>query len=411
MVLEATVVCLDNSEWMRNGDYTPSRLEAQQDAINLICGAKTQSNPENTVAVIACSGRNPEVLVTLTGDLGKVLSSLHGVKVGTQLNFQGGIQVAQLALKHRTNKHQHQRVIFFVGSPLEASADDLVRLGKRLRKNGVAVDVVNFGEEAQNTEKLEAFIGAVSNNDNSHLVTIPPGPHILSDILLSSPIITGEEGGAGEGAASRSDFGFGVDPNMDPELALALKVSLEEEKARMEAARKQQEEANQKPGDAPSTSTSTPASSSANDAMMADPDDDLAQAIALSMQAAAATNTQSTPSASSTSSNTPAPSTSAPAPAVSQDVDMSEDDEMALALQMSMQEAQARNNAQQSTPAPSSTSSSEVNRVMEDPNFVNSVLATLPGVDPNDERIKSVLASLQKPGDKKDEKKDDQDKK
>ena len=48
---------LDNSEWMRNGDYTPTRLEAQQDAINLICGAKTQSNPENTVGVIACSGR------------------------------------------------------------------------------------------------------------------------------------------------------------------------------------------------------------------------------------------------------------------------------------------------------------------------------------------------------------------
>ena len=26
------IVSLDNSEWMRNGDYVPSRLEAQQDA-------------------------------------------------------------------------------------------------------------------------------------------------------------------------------------------------------------------------------------------------------------------------------------------------------------------------------------------------------------------------------------------
>jgi 26S proteasome regulatory subunit N10 len=42
---------------MRNGDYTPSRLEAQHDAVNLICGAKIQSNPESTVAVIACAGR------------------------------------------------------------------------------------------------------------------------------------------------------------------------------------------------------------------------------------------------------------------------------------------------------------------------------------------------------------------
>lgn len=26
MVLESTIVCVDNSEWMRNGDFPPSRL-------------------------------------------------------------------------------------------------------------------------------------------------------------------------------------------------------------------------------------------------------------------------------------------------------------------------------------------------------------------------------------------------
>lgn len=41
-VLQATMVCMDNSEWMRNGDYSPTRFQAQADAINLICGAKTQ---------------------------------------------------------------------------------------------------------------------------------------------------------------------------------------------------------------------------------------------------------------------------------------------------------------------------------------------------------------------------------
>lgn len=32
MPLESTMICLDNSEWMRNGDYAPNRLAAQQDA-------------------------------------------------------------------------------------------------------------------------------------------------------------------------------------------------------------------------------------------------------------------------------------------------------------------------------------------------------------------------------------------
>ena len=36
---------------MRNGDYIPTRMEAQHDAANLLCGAKTQSNPESTVGM------------------------------------------------------------------------------------------------------------------------------------------------------------------------------------------------------------------------------------------------------------------------------------------------------------------------------------------------------------------------
>ena len=47
---------LDNSDWMRNGDFAPTRLEAQQEASQLICGAKTQSNPENTVGALAMAG-------------------------------------------------------------------------------------------------------------------------------------------------------------------------------------------------------------------------------------------------------------------------------------------------------------------------------------------------------------------
>lgn len=49
------------------------------------------------------------------------------------------------------------------------------------------------------------------------MVTVPPGP-MLSDALLSSPVIVGEDGtGANMTGAG---FEFGVDPNEDPELAL-----------------------------------------------------------------------------------------------------------------------------------------------------------------------------------------------
>ena len=44
---------VDNSEWMRNGDFIPTRLDAQGDAINMACRAKLRQNPENTVGLMS----------------------------------------------------------------------------------------------------------------------------------------------------------------------------------------------------------------------------------------------------------------------------------------------------------------------------------------------------------------------
>lgn len=71
-------------------------------------------------------------------------------------------------MKHRQNKNQRQRIIVFVGSPVEEDEKTLVKLAKKLKKNNIAVDVVNFGEEAENTTKLEAFVAAVNSNDNRY---------------------------------------------------------------------------------------------------------------------------------------------------------------------------------------------------------------------------------------------------
>jgi 26S proteasome regulatory subunit N10 len=175
-------------------------------------------------------GKAPNVLVTLTTDFGKILSALHHVKIDGSVNLSTGVSIAQLVLKHRQNKNQKQRIIVFVASPVAEDEETLVKLGKKLKKNNVAVDIIAFGSEGDmNEKKLEAFINTVNSSDNSHLVTIPPGPHVLSDILISSPIVSGGESSSGGGG-----FEFGVDPSLDPELALALRISMEEEKARQE---------------------------------------------------------------------------------------------------------------------------------------------------------------------------------
>ena len=162
------------------------------------------------------------------------------------LTTKTGINLAdiklQLALKHRQNKSQRQRIIVFTCSPIDEDEKSLIKLAKRMKKNNISIDFVAFGDlEPENTKKLEAFNENIKGGDGSHLAIIPPGPSLLSDHLVSTPILAGDgvaprgepgiDGGAGGGGG---DFEFGVDPTTDPELALALRMSMEEEKARQE---------------------------------------------------------------------------------------------------------------------------------------------------------------------------------
>lgn len=79
------------------------------------------------------------------------------------------------------------RIVAFVGSPIGMDDKELVKLAKRLKKEKVNVDIVSFGEEAENNELLTTFINTLNGKEggSSHLVTVPPGPH-LSDALISS---------------------------------------------------------------------------------------------------------------------------------------------------------------------------------------------------------------------------------
>lgn len=100
MVLEAVMVVVDNSESSRNGDYTPTRYEAQSDAVSLIFSAITQANPESSVGLMSMGGKGPEVLVTLTTDHGKILEGLHRTKskIRGSSHLATGIQIAGVSL-------------------------------------------------------------------------------------------------------------------------------------------------------------------------------------------------------------------------------------------------------------------------------------------------------------------------
>ncbi|KAF2187019.1 26S proteasome non-ATPase-like protein regulatory subunit 4 [Zopfia rhizophila CBS 207.26] len=253
MVLEATMIVVDNSESSRNGDYVPSRWEAQADAVNLIFSAKTRANPESSVGLMSMGGNTPEILTTLTTDIGKILDGLHRTKIKGSSHFSTGINVAALALKHRQNKSQKQRIIVFTCSPIAEDDKSLIKLSKRMKKTGISIDIIAFGELGEETtKKLEAFSENCQSAEGSYLAVIQPSSNLLSDSLVTTPILGGEAGSSGAGAGGSggegaesggNQFEFGVDPSVDPELALALRMSYEEEKARQEKEKKAKEAA------------------------------------------------------------------------------------------------------------------------------------------------------------------------
>lgn len=264
-MLEAVVLCIDNSQYSRNGDFPRTRFEAQIDAIEYIFQAKRNSNLENTLALISSAGETtPQVLSTFTSQFGKILSGLNETMIaGDHIHFVNTIEMAALTLKHRQNKLQHQRIVMFICSPLSINQnsnddDSLSGVASLLNEKKIALDIINFGEIDQNTTLLTEFIDTLNRNNTagddskSHLLTVRPGPRLLYEHIATSPIIleesdivAGIEGGDATGAMGAGSGGFmdfGVDPELDPELAMALRLSMEEEQQRQERIRQNEQQ-------------------------------------------------------------------------------------------------------------------------------------------------------------------------
>ncbi|CAF1116491.1 unnamed protein product [Rotaria sp. Silwood1] len=361
MPLESTIICVDNSDFMRDGDFIPTRMQAQQDAVSLIFHAKTRSNPENNVGLLTFS--DGRVVTQLTSDVGKVFSKLHLLPVEGKLDFCKGIKVANLALKHRQGKNHRPRIIAFVGSPLEADAHEFTKLAKRLKKEKVSIDIVVFGDESSK-EKFEEFITTINGkeNTNSHLICVPSGDN-LPDTLINTPIIQSEDGSGLPNGYSASAFAFGINPEDDPELAMALRISMEEQRRVQEAeiGRSTDGEGGQQSSSA-NTGTSGPSlenlpGSNEMDVTRLTEDEQIALAIQMSMSQAENTNTN--------------------------DVEMKEEPPTAATTE----QPGKTNEEQQSTDSFAAS--------LNDPQFLRDVLRDLPGVDVDSEAVRAALEQVQ----------------
>ena len=257
------------------------------------------------------------------------------------------------------------------------------RVGKLMKKNNIALDIVSIGENASNQAKLEGLLEAVNKNENSHYVEVSPGT-IASDVIRQSAIVGGSSssGAGGSGGDNFAEFG-GIDPNLDPELAMALRVSMEEAR----------QQANAGDSNANDNSTSNSSSAPANMDLQGGEDEDalLQQALQMSMAAAAGESTASSK------------------------MDVADDNEQEDADDEAAQLAAALAMSTNADTAGDAKADGEgKDAQFSDPSFVNQLLSDLPGVDLNDPQIQAAMAALgagNKNGDKEDDKKDGTDSK
>lgn len=177
-----------------------------------------------------------------------------------------------------------------MGSPLgpNSTKEALQELGMKMKKNGVAIDIIDYGtENRSNTEILAGLIESINTEAHpSRLVTIENsnnGIFLLDALRSKAPELFNRSGSnANSGGGMDGGDGFDFDPEMDPELAMALKLSMEEEMNRQKAA------ASSSAGEA-AAETGTNANANENDEMVEDEEDEelmMARAIALSMEQA-----------------------------------------------------------------------------------------------------------------------------
>jgi len=221
----------------------------------------------------------------------------------------------------------------------------LEKLGQKLRKNAIALDIINLeNNNPEQNQKLQKLIEATKDaNDNSHFIQVQPGIQLLSDFLLSTPILMSGDGGAG----GPNEFGIGG--GMDPELEMALRISLEEEKARNQKKKDDEDKLVQQ--------------------QTSDKDGDNKMKIE--------------------------------EPQKSNDANLDEMDEEELLLraqELSLQDAPSGENKV------GGKDDKTKDEIFQDPDFVNELLAEIPGLDKDDPEIKKTLEKIHKKEDKSEDK-------
>jgi 26S proteasome regulatory subunit N10 len=217
---KALAILIDNTTTCIDGDFFPTRLDAQKLTIERLSQYLFSVNSLSQVATFTLSGSQFGVRSSFTNVQSRVIDSLKLVTASPgALRLGAGIRLAVLALHHCSPDVSTKRILAFVGTAHDiANTDTAIDLAALLHSENVLIDFVLIGSDPFPRDILRMIIPGRT----AHLCTfleVRASATILSDNVLASPIGPGQQ---------MAKVQIPELAKADPELAQALSLSIAE---------------------------------------------------------------------------------------------------------------------------------------------------------------------------------------
>jgi 26S proteasome regulatory subunit N10 len=207
---QAIFILIDNSFSSLNGDFVPTRLDAERSTVDVLARNYLQSNRESAVG-FGTMGGHFGVEMSLTRDLRRLRQNLDQIKRDGTVQFERSVKCAIYALRHRPKEIDSRRLIILLGSAHNLTEDQATSLAAMAVKEGVEVDLLAFGEDVSNIEPLKKFC----EECNGKFYSIGKAAGVLCDIVQQELV-------RNNSAVVRRNT-----DELDEDIRLAIQLSLE----------------------------------------------------------------------------------------------------------------------------------------------------------------------------------------
>ncbi|TBU00745.1 subunit Rpn10 of 26S proteasome [Hamiltosporidium tvaerminnensis] len=204
----AVMVVIDNSMYMQNQDYLPSRFMTQKECLNTYISTTLNDSVDSAVGIIPTCQYVPNIMITPTNERFNLNQFLHKLPLHEDFDISKSFKLAYLALNYR--QLEEKSILVFLGTEIPTKLEDemiksfidSICVALEL---GITVSVVFFADGIKYSEWVNEEI-----ESNGFKSVVVKEKESFYDAVCS---LTG---------CKSEEF------EDDPELALAIKLSLEE---------------------------------------------------------------------------------------------------------------------------------------------------------------------------------------